>query len=81
MEKLILGRPLRRQEVDIVDNQTPGASDTERESRSATGSHRIEKAIGECLGGELSNIQVGVGLRRAWPIPSSRCVLPSPTPP
>ena len=62
VEKLILGGPLCRQEVDVIDDQSTGTSITSAKAAQAAGSHRIQEAVGKRLGGELSDIQVGVRL-------------------
>ena len=44
--------------------------------------HGVEEAVGERLGGEVDDLQPrAAGPGGARPIPSSRCVLPRPTPP
>ena len=62
MEKLVLGGPFCGQEVDVIDDQPAGTSITSAEAAQAAGSHRIQEAVGERLGGELSDVQVGVRL-------------------
>ena len=62
VKKLVLGGPFRRQEMNIIDDQPAGTSVTSTKAAQATGSHGIEEAIGKRLGGELSDVQVGVRL-------------------
>ena len=62
MQKLILSRPLRGQEVNVVDDQTADTSITGAKAAQGAGAHRFQEAVGERLGGEQNDVQAGVRL-------------------
>src|SRR5262249_3185158 len=54
--------PFGGQELNVVDDQTACAAKASAEAIQGPRSHRVQKAVCECLGGELNDLQFRVKL-------------------